>query len=68
MKLRILPVLILTALTITATYAQYNRTDLVSNQPGIAPVTDPNLVTPGVSLHLAPAPGGSATTAPETPA
>ena len=44
MKLRILPVLILTALTITAAYAQYNRTDLVSNQPGIAPVTDPNLV------------------------
>ena len=44
MKLRILPILILTALTITAAYAQYNRTDLVSNQPGIAPFTDPNLV------------------------
>lgn len=44
MKLRILPVLILTALTITAASAQYNRTDLVSNQPAIAPTTDPHLV------------------------
>ena len=44
MKLRILPVLILTALTITAASAQYIRTDLVSNHPGVAPVTDPNLV------------------------
>ncbi|HEX3445093.1 MAG TPA: TIGR03118 family protein, partial [Chthoniobacterales bacterium] len=44
MKLRILPVLILTALTITTASAQYNRTDLVSNQQGVAPVTDPNLV------------------------
>lgn len=44
MKLRILAVLILTALTITAASAQYIRTDLVSNQPGIAPLTDPNLV------------------------
>ena len=44
MKLRILPVLILTALTITTASAQYNRTDLVSNQPGVAPFTDPNLV------------------------
>jgi uncharacterized protein (TIGR03118 family) len=44
MKLRILSVLILTALTITAASAQYIRTDLTSNQPGIAPVTDPNLV------------------------
>ena len=44
MKLRILPVLILTALTISAAYAQYKRTDLVSNQQGIAPVNDANLV------------------------
>ncbi|HEX3444708.1 MAG TPA: TIGR03118 family protein [Chthoniobacterales bacterium] len=44
MKLRILPVLILTALTITTASAQYNRTDLLSNQQGVAPVTDPNLV------------------------
>ena len=44
MKLRILPVLILTALTITKASAQYNRADLVSNQQGVAPVTDPNLV------------------------
>jgi uncharacterized protein (TIGR03118 family) len=44
MKLRILRVLILTALTITTASAQYIRTDLVSNQPAVAPVTDPNLV------------------------
>ena len=56
MKLRILPVLILTALTITAAYAQYNRTDLVSNQPGIAPVTDPNLVNAWGLVALGPSP------------
>jgi uncharacterized protein (TIGR03118 family) len=28
----------------SAALAQYVRTDLVSNQPGVAPVTDPNLV------------------------
>ena len=42
MKLRILPALILTALTTAS--AQYTRTDLVSNQQGVAAVTDPNLV------------------------
>ena len=44
MKLKILTVPVLIALTITAASAQYIRTDLVSNQPGVAPVTDPNLV------------------------
>ena len=44
MKLRILAVSVLTALMITTASAQYNRTDLVSNQPGVAPTTDPNLV------------------------
>jgi uncharacterized protein (TIGR03118 family) len=44
MKLRILAVSVLTALMITTASAQYNRTDLVSNQPGVGPTTDPNLV------------------------
>ena len=44
MKFRILTVLLLTALTITTASAQYVRTDLVSNQPGVAPITDPHLV------------------------
>jgi hypothetical protein len=44
MKLRILSVLILTALAVTTASAQYTRTDLVANQPGVAPVTDANLV------------------------
>jgi len=56
MKLRILPILILTALTITTASAQYNRTDLVSNQPGIAPVTDPNLVNAWGLVALATSP------------
>jgi uncharacterized protein (TIGR03118 family) len=56
MKLRILSVLILTALTITAASAQYIRTDLVSNQPGIAPVTDPNLVNAWGLVALGPSP------------
>src|SRR5258708_7482695 len=43
MKFRILTVLLLTALTITTASAQYVRTDLVSNQPGVAPTTDPRL-------------------------
>jgi uncharacterized protein (TIGR03118 family) len=43
MKFRILTVLLLTALTITTASAQYIRTDLVSNQPGVAPTTDPRL-------------------------
>src|SRR5882724_7030343 len=44
MKFRILTVLLLTALTITTASAQYLRTDLVSNQTGVAPTTDPNLI------------------------
>jgi uncharacterized protein (TIGR03118 family) len=44
MKLRILTVPFLSALlTITAS-AQYKRTDLASNQPGVAPTTDQHLV------------------------
>ena len=68
MKFRILTVLLLTALTITTASAQYVRTDLVSNQPGVAPITDPHLVNAWASLHSPPAPGGPATMAPETPA
>src|SRR6266481_5336683 len=44
MKLKILSVPVLIALTITTASAQYQRTDLVSNQPGVAPNTDPHLV------------------------
>ena len=44
MKLKILTVLGLVALTITTASAQYKRTDLVSNGPGPAPFTDPHLV------------------------
>src|SRR5260370_16596617 len=43
MKFRILTVPALIALTITTASAQYVRTDLVSNQPGVAPTTDPRL-------------------------
>ena len=43
MKFRILTVLLLTALTITPASAQYIRTELVSNQSGVAPTTDPHL-------------------------
>jgi len=44
MKLRILTGLVLTGLTITTVSAQYKRTDLVSNQAGVAPTIDPRLV------------------------
>src|SRR6266478_752291 len=44
MKLRILTVPVLIALMITTASAQYERTDLASNQPGVAPTTDPRLV------------------------
>jgi uncharacterized protein (TIGR03118 family) len=44
MKLRILAVPFLMALLIATASAQYLRTDLVSNQPGVAPTTDPRLV------------------------
>src|SRR5258706_14270570 len=56
MKLRILSVLILTALAVTTASAQYQRTDLVSNQPGVAPVTDPNLVNAWGLVALGPSP------------
>src|SRR6266513_5921830 len=38
-----LNVLVLIAFTIHTASAQYIRTDLVSNQPGVAPTTDPRL-------------------------
>jgi uncharacterized protein (TIGR03118 family) len=44
MKFRILTVLGLTGLTIATASAQYKRTDLVSNQPKLAPAIDPHLV------------------------
>jgi uncharacterized protein (TIGR03118 family) len=44
MKFKILTVPVLIALTIITASAQYQRTDLVSNQPGIAPNTDLHLV------------------------
>ena len=44
MKLRILTLLFCSALQINTASAQYLRTDLVSNQPGVAPTTDPRLV------------------------
>jgi uncharacterized protein (TIGR03118 family) len=44
MKLKILTVPVLIALIITAASAQYVRTDLVSNQPGVARFTDSHLV------------------------
>jgi hypothetical protein len=56
MKLRILTVPVLIALIITTVSAQYERTDLVSNQPGIAPVTDPNLVNAWGLVALATSP------------
>jgi uncharacterized protein (TIGR03118 family) len=44
MKLRILTLPILVALIITTASAQYKRTDLVSNQSGVATFTDSHLV------------------------
>ena len=44
MKLKILTVPVLIALIVTTAWAQYERTDLVSNQTGVAPTTDPHLV------------------------
>ncbi len=44
MKLRILTLLFCSALLINTASAQYQRTDLVSNQPGVAPTTDLHLV------------------------
>ena len=58
MKLKILTVLVLVALTITTASAQYQRTDLVSNQPGVAPNTDPHLVNAWGLVARPPAPGG----------
>jgi uncharacterized protein (TIGR03118 family) len=44
MKLRMFTLLVLSVLLITTASAQYTRTDLVSNQPGVAPNTDAHLV------------------------
>jgi hypothetical protein len=44
MKLRIFTVPFLMALLIATASAQYTRTDLISNQPGVAPTTDAHLV------------------------
>jgi uncharacterized protein (TIGR03118 family) len=44
MKSRIPTLLVLIALTITTASAQYKRTDLVANQPGVAPAADSHLV------------------------
>jgi hypothetical protein len=44
MKLNILALPVLVALRLTTASAQYQRSDLVSNQPGVAPNTDPHLV------------------------
>ena len=64
MKIRIPAVLVVIALTITTASAQYKRTDLVSNGPTVAPLLTDIWLTPGVSLHSPPAPGGPATMAP----
>jgi uncharacterized protein (TIGR03118 family) len=56
MKLRILTGLVLTALTVLTTSAQYQRTDLVSNQPGVAPTTDSRLVNGWGLVALATSP------------
>jgi uncharacterized protein (TIGR03118 family) len=44
MKLRIVTLLFCSALLVNTASAQYQRTDLVSNQPGVAPATDAHLV------------------------
>src|SRR5258705_2966717 len=44
MKLRMFTLLVLSVLLITTASAQYTCTDLVSNQPGVAPNTDAHLV------------------------
>src|SRR5580765_3392827 len=44
MHLRILTGTVLTALIVSTASAQYKRTDLASNQPGVAPTTDQRLV------------------------
>jgi uncharacterized protein (TIGR03118 family) len=44
MKFRILTVSLLTAVIVTTASAQYKRTDLASNQTGVAPTTDARLV------------------------
>ena len=67
MKFRILTVLLLTALTITPASAQYIRTDLVSNQPGVAPTTDPHLANGWGLVTLPGSPYWVATMAPDSP-
>ncbi len=44
MQLRILTAPVLTVLIVSTAWAQYERTDLASNQPGGAPTTDERLV------------------------
>ena len=44
MQLRILTGTVVTALMVSTASAQYKRTDLVSNQPGVAPTTEQRLV------------------------
>jgi len=44
MHSRLLTVPVLTALLVSTASAQYKRTDLASNQPGVAPTTDQRLV------------------------
>ena len=56
MQLRILTGTVVTALMVSTASAQYKRTDLVSNQPGVAPVTDPNLVNAWGLVALGPSP------------
>ena len=53
---------------LTPVFAQYKRTDLVSNQPGVAPTTDEqHLVNACASLHFPAVHSGSTTTAPGSP-
>jgi uncharacterized protein (TIGR03118 family) len=56
MKLRIVAVPVVIALLITVASAQYTRTDLVSNQAGVAPTTDPHLVNGWGLVSLATSP------------
>jgi uncharacterized protein (TIGR03118 family) len=56
MKSRILAVPLVIALLISAAAAQYTRTDLVSNQPAVAPTTDPNLINAWGLVALATSP------------
>jgi hypothetical protein len=64
----LVPALLFVSSFLTPVFAQYKRTDLVSNQPGVAPTTDEqHLVMAGASLHFPAVRSGSATTAPGFP-